>query len=64
MVRDIHDGMDTQLPDRPNRPEVYYYNRCVLERHLTVPEEYSIDVVHASNAMRSEGWEAANVKEE
>jgi hypothetical protein len=64
MVHDIHWSLDPYLPDHPNRPEVYYYNRNVGEGHLNLPQNYDIEALKEINKMRSEGWRTANAKED
>ncbi|KAK4152748.1 hypothetical protein C8A00DRAFT_34531 [Chaetomidium leptoderma] len=43
MVEDINHAMNPFLPDNLNRPELYYYDRLAVEKHLSVPTGYGID---------------------
>ncbi|KAK4122955.1 hypothetical protein N657DRAFT_691382 [Parathielavia appendiculata] len=64
MIHDIHWELSPYLPDRLNRPEIYYYARNVVDEHLNLPPDYNFKGLRAINHICSDGWKAANAKEE
>ncbi len=64
MVHHIRDSMNRVLPEWPNRPEVYYYDRHFLDGHLAVPPGYDIEALQAVDSLRSNGWKTANAHKE
>ncbi|KAK4039133.1 hypothetical protein C8A01DRAFT_36895 [Parachaetomium inaequale] len=48
MVHDIQQSMNPNLPDNPNRPEVYYYDPYFVQSHVPIPPGYGMEAVQES----------------
>ena len=64
MAHSIQGGMSPYMSAHLTHPEVYYYDHLPGEKHLLVPPRYDVQAIHNINAMRSNGWNTANAKED
>ncbi|KAK3902430.1 hypothetical protein C8A05DRAFT_33875 [Staphylotrichum tortipilum] len=62
MVHNIKSALESDLPDGPSRPEVYYYDRTGPDHHLSTPPGYDVEGIAALNRKRGDGWASANAK--